>query len=149
VAGRDSSGKPAIVQDGDPSVAFVVGDETNPQVAIADVWETGGRVIALDQGGDAPPPFSLEPRAHGAKILNVELLPSEPAGGAAEEGWHTTATIDVDVVIDGSVQLYLPDLPPVALEVGDVVVQRGTNHRWQALGARHLRMVTVMLAVHR
>jgi quercetin dioxygenase-like cupin family protein len=62
-------------------------------------------------------------------------------------GWHATATIDVDIVINGTVEMYLPDLPPVTLRPGDTLVQRGTSHLWHVVGDRSLRMVTVMLGV--
>ena len=137
-----------IVQDGDPAVMFVMGEESDPDVGLVDVWELGGLVGSVEQGGDAPDPWELEPRASGMKILNLELKPVEDDGSPITEGgWHATATIDVDIVIDGSVEMYLPDLPPVTLQPGDTLIQRGTNHLWRAVGDRSLRMVTVMLGV--
>ncbi len=147
VAGTDATGRPCIVQDGDPAIVFVIGDAAAPIVALADVWEFGGAVVSADQGGDAPEPFELEPRGRGGKILDLELKPAGPEAPIQEGGWHATATIDVDVVIAGSVEMYLPDLPPVLLEAGDILLQRGTNHLWRAVGDRPLRMTTVMLGV--
>lgn len=80
-------------------------------------------------------------------MLNLELKPTDTGPGSGDEGWHATDTIDVDIVIDGAVELYLPELPPVSLSPGDILVQRATNHRWRATGDRHLRMVTIMIAV--
>jgi mannose-6-phosphate isomerase-like protein (cupin superfamily) len=148
VAGMDATGRSAIVQDGDPAVMFVLGDEDDPDVGLADVWELGGPVASVGQGGDAPDSWELEPRASGMKILNLELKPVDDEGSPITEGgWHATATIDVDIVIDGSVKMYLPDLPPVTLQPGDTLIQRGTSHLWRAVGDRSLRMVTVMLGV--
>jgi mannose-6-phosphate isomerase-like protein (cupin superfamily) len=147
VGGTDDTGHPAIVQDGDPGVMFVIGDESQPDVALADVWELCGLVGSAEQGGDAPDPFELEPRAGGLKILNLELKPAVDNGVPNEGGWHATATIDVDIVIDGSVEMYLPDLQPVTLGPGDTLIQRGTNHLWRSVGDRSLRMITVMLGV--
>jgi quercetin dioxygenase-like cupin family protein len=59
--------------------------------------------------------------------------------------WHATATIDVDVILAGSVRLDLPDGVSTVLEAGDVVVQRGTNHRWVAL-ADGMTMASIMIA---
>jgi hypothetical protein len=128
---------------------FVVGEEAAPLAALADVWELGGPVFAADQGGDAPEPFDLEPRGGGAKILDVELQAAASGSPAPDAGWHATATIDVDVIVSGSVQMYLPDLPPVLLEAGDILLQRGTNHLWHAVGTEPLRMSTVMVSVGR
>jgi hypothetical protein len=148
VAGTDAAGRPVIEQDGDPAVMFVMGEESDPDVGLVDVWELGRPVRSVDQGGDAPDPWELEPRASGMKILNLELKPVDDEGSPITEGgWHATATIDVDIVIDGSVRMYLPDLPPVTLQPGDTLIQRGTNHLWRAVGDRSLRMVTVMLGV--
>jgi mannose-6-phosphate isomerase-like protein (cupin superfamily) len=145
VAGSDATGRPGIVQDGDPAVMFVMGDESDPDVALVDVWELGGLVRSAEQGGDTSDPWELEPRVSGMKILNLELKPVD--GPPNEGGWHATATIDVDIVIDGTVEMYLPDLPPVTLQPGDVLLQRGTDHLWRVIGDRSLRMVTVMVGV--
>jgi quercetin dioxygenase-like cupin family protein len=148
VAGTDATGRPVIMQDGDPAVMFVIGDQSDPDVGLADVWELGGLVGSVEQGGDASDPWELEPRASGMKILNLELKPVEVEGSPITEGgWHATATIDVDIVIDGVVDMYLPDLPSVTLRPGDTLIQRGTSHLWRAVGDRSLRMVTVMLGV--
>jgi quercetin dioxygenase-like cupin family protein len=148
VAGTDAAGQPDIEQDGDPAVMFVLGEESDPDVGLVDVWELGGTVANVEQGGDAPDPWELEPRACGMKILNLELKPVVDDGSPiAESGWHATATIDVDIVIDGSVEMYLPELPPVMLHPGDTLIQRGTNHLWRAVGDRSLRMLTVMVGV--
>jgi len=146
VAGTDAAGGPGVVQDGDPAVMFVMGEASEPDVGLVDVWELGGLVRNAEQGGDTSDPWELEPRASGMKILNLEMKP--PDGPPHEGGWHATATIDVDIVIDGAVEMYLPDLPPVTLRPGDILVQRGTDHLWRVIGDRSLRMVTVMVGVH-
>jgi hypothetical protein len=148
VAGTDVAGGTFVAHDGDPAVSFFIGEEDDPIVALADVWETGGPVASVDQGGDATPPWQLEPRARGMKVLSLEMMPTDTGPGSGDEGWHATDTIDVDIVIDGAVELYLPDLPPVRLSAGDILIQRATNHRWRAIGDHHLRMITIMIAVH-
>ena len=146
VAGADAAGQPVIEQDGDPAVMFVIGEESDPDVGLVDVWELGGKVRSVEQGGDPSDPWELEPRACGMKILNLELKPvKDDSSPMTEGGWHATATIDVDIVIEGSVEMYLPDLPPVTLQPGDTLIQRGTNHRWRAVGDRSLRMVEAVM----
>lgn len=44
---------------------------------------------------------------------------------------HETATIDYMSVVEGHVDLVLPDAEPIRLKVGDSVVQRGALHSWQ------------------
>jgi len=147
VAGIDIDGRYRIVEDGDPATQFIAGDQTSPDAALADVWEFGGRLARADQGGDAPEPFELEPRAAGAKLLDVEMKAADPDVPLNVAGWHATSTIDVDIIISGAVNMYLPDEPPVHLEPGDILLQRGTNHLWQAVGTEPLRMTTVMIGV--
>lgn len=138
---------PAVAHDGEPAVAMVLGDPEAPGVAIYDVWQTGGPVRAADQGGDVPGPFSLEPQAGGLKLIDLQLKAVPEGTPQGDAGWHTTATVDVDVIVGGTVEMYLPDLPPVRLGPGDVLVQRGTNHLWHAIGDEPLRMCTVMIGL--
>ncbi len=147
VAGTDESGRPGLVQDGDPAVVLVVGDEALPMVVLADVWEFGERLTGADGGGDVSGPYELEPRGGGGKLLYVRLAPVQPHDPNENEGWHTTPTIDVDIVIAGAVHMYLPDLPPIELQPGDILLQRGTNHLWQSISDEPLQMMTVMLGV--
>jgi len=109
---------------------------------LTDLWLTGGRLGSVDQGGDVASGWTLEPASGGVSFRLVELSPEMPL---VDELWHVTATVDVDVIVSGRVRL---DLPGASTELGpgDVVVQRGTNHRWVALGDEPLRMATVMIA---
>jgi quercetin dioxygenase-like cupin family protein len=50
------------------------------------------------------------------------------------------------VILSGRMQLELPEADPVVLSAGDVVVQRGTNHRWRALDPGGVDMAALMLA---
>jgi quercetin dioxygenase-like cupin family protein len=142
VSGVDDDGRSVVVHDGDPATSFVMGDEDAPAVALSDMWETGGPVARIDQGGD-PDAWELEPLAGGVKIIGLEMTPVD---GPAPEGWHTTATIDVDIVIAGQVEMSLPNQPAIALAAGDILVQRATNHRWHPVGDEQFRMITVMIA---
>jgi quercetin dioxygenase-like cupin family protein len=46
---------------------------------------------------------------------------------------HETRTIDVICLLQGSAKLVLEDTETV-LSPGQVVIQRGTNHAWEAIG---------------
>jgi quercetin dioxygenase-like cupin family protein len=114
---------------------------SSPTTTITDLWHTGGPLQSVEQGGDPDGPWSLVPPAGGLWFRLVELTPAPPS----EEGWHFTPTIDVDVVLRGRVLLELPDGVQTELGPGDVVIQRGTNHRWTALGDEQFAMATVMI----
>ena len=45
-------------------------------------------------------------------------------------GMHTTATVDLDLVISGEIWLELDDGTEVHLRAGDCVIQNGTRHAW-------------------
>jgi len=109
---------------------------------LTDLWLTGGPLRAVDQGGDLDGPWDLVPPDGAVSFRLVELSPDMPM---IDELWHATPTVDIDVIVSGRVRLDLPGEVSAELGPGDVVVQRGTNHRWVALGDEPLRMATVMI----
>lgn len=65
-------------------------------------------------------------------------------------GMHTTATVDFEYVISGSVVLELDDGRQIELRAGDTVVQNGTRHAWRNPGTEPCRMVVAIVgARHR
>jgi quercetin dioxygenase-like cupin family protein len=115
-------------------------------VSIIDLWQTLGRPASSVQGGDpdADAAWELEPLAGGTSFRTLELAPSDLG---PDVGWHTTATIDIDLIVSGRVRLHLREEQVVELGAGDVVIQRATDHRWEVVGDEPLRMATVMVAV--
>lgn len=114
---------------------------SSPTTTMTDLWHTGGPLHSVDQGGDPDGPWSLVPQPGGLWFRLVELTPAPPI----EQGWHVTPTIDIDVVLRGRVLLELPDGVQTELGPGDVVIQRGTNHRWTAVGEERFAMASVMI----
>ena len=114
-----------------------------PAVTLVDVWQTGGRLSTSTQGGDTSGGWELEPAGGGVAMRWFEMPPKQEPTDA---GWHTTKTIDIDVVLQGRVALELPG-SRVELGPGDAVVQRGTNHRGTSIGDEPMRMCAVMFAV--
>jgi quercetin dioxygenase-like cupin family protein/DNA-binding PadR family transcriptional regulator len=142
VAATGDDGRSFALVDGAPPCVLSPGADDG--VRLVELWQTGGPLGAPDQGGDPEGDWELEPRAGGVAFRSVRL----PAGlDSGEAGWHTTATIDVDVVLSGKLELSLPDTPPVVLGPGEAVVQRGTNHSWKPVGDDAVEFVSLMLAV--
>jgi len=139
-----SEGRSALRADGEPP--FFVATPGPTGMRLVDLWQTGGPVTDVAQGGDRAigEPWALEPHGGGVAWRLVELGAGHDSG---ERGWHATATIDIDVVLSGRLILELPDVDPVHLGPGDVVVQRGTLHRWRTDGDEPVRFLAVMLAV--
>jgi quercetin dioxygenase-like cupin family protein len=114
-------------------------------VTLVDIWQTGGPLASATQGGDAAGEWQLEPPGGGIAMRWFEMAPADTVG--PDVGWHTTATIDIDVVVAGRLALELPGGSRTELGAGDVVIQRGTNHRWLTLGDEPARLAAVMFAV--
>ena len=51
-----------------------------------------------------------------------------------DPGNHRTDTIDLDIILEGDVELELPGHGSVRLGPGDCVVQRGNWHKWHNRG---------------
>ena len=95
VTGVGDSGRSVVVADGPPATVLRPGDGST---ALAELWQTGGPLRAPSQGGDPEGGWELEPRNHGIAFRSIEM----PAGlDSGDAGWHTTDTIDVDIVVSG------------------------------------------------
>ena len=64
-------------------------------------------------------------------------------------GMHTTASVDYEFVVSGSVVLELDDGTEVELHPGDTVVQNGTRHAWRNRGSEPCRIVVVLVGAPR
>lgn len=111
--------------------------------AVYDVWQTGGPLGAVDQGGDPDGPWALGTPAGSVALRLVQMPPGPPTDG----GWHTTPTIDIDLILSGRVAMELDGDITVELGPGDSVVQRGTNHRWWVVGDEPASWAAIMWAL--
>jgi hypothetical protein len=133
-----SDGGTRVLAAGVPPV-FLTGDRGEA----IDVWQTGGPVAGAEQGGDADD-WMIEPVGGGAKVLSGRLPASHDPG---ESGWHRTATIDVGVVISGSVEMHIRDAEPIVLGPGDIGIHHATEHRWVVASEEPLNRVTFLFAL--
>lgn len=69
----------------------------------------------------------------------------EPDGS----GFHTTRSLDYDVVLEGEIWLELDDGVQTCLKQGDVVVQGGARHAWRNLGTKDALMLFVLIGAAR
>jgi quercetin dioxygenase-like cupin family protein len=122
VTGHDARGVSVIAADG-----TVPGTSVRPGGTLFyPLWATDATPAPIDAAAadPGPDPLSVPPPRHGTKILINEM----PSGAASP--MHRTETVDYGIVLDGEVVLVLEDSETV-LRAGDIVVQRGTNHRWE------------------
>ena len=136
-----TNGRSYVLADGTPPSSIGGGG-----TALVELWQTGGALGAPDQGGDPEGDVGAgaQRRWGGICFRTVEHPPGFDPG---EAGWHTTATIDVDIVLSGQLELSLPDTAPVVLGPGEAVVQRGTHHRWRPVGDEPVVWAALMLAL--
>jgi mannose-6-phosphate isomerase-like protein (cupin superfamily) len=142
VAATRQDGTSYAATDGYPPCALSPGADDG--VALVELWQSGGPLASPEQGGDPDGGWVLEPRGGGVAFRWVRLPAGHDPGAA---GWHTTATIDVDIVVSGRLELALPGTEPVVIGPGEAVVQRGTHHKWQPVGDEAVEFVALMLAV--
>jgi quercetin dioxygenase-like cupin family protein len=94
-----------------------------------DFWVLNRLPAALSETMN--PPASWEPVNEAPPGGAVGRIVSFPPG--YHFGMHATPTLDFVVVLSGEIELGL-EAESVVLGPGDVLVQRGTVHRWRVLG---------------
>lgn len=147
------NGKSVILIDGGPAETL-----TWDAGALHEIWnEASGAMDRSDATDRAAGPIVLEPPAGGVRIRWFVIAPFgkdvspeqqraamdkafDAMGGEssrvdvqAHPGMHLTQTVDIISVQSGRIRLVLEDGEAI-LEPGDIVVQRGTNHAWEAVG---------------
>jgi len=164
VTGLDAQGRSAIVIDGPAGTSYAA-----PGARLDDFWVQAGRSMDRRDGTDsATGPVVLGPPEGGSRFRFFELHPAAP-GGSAEEaeksaakafadiqagharvdasrhpGMHETRTIDYIILLRGRVRLILEE-GETELSPFDVVVQRGTNHAWEAVGDEPALLCAVLI----
>lgn len=103
------------------------------------------------QPRDAPPPPTLDEATMTALLADAEAkVPGALAHFEPDApGFHTTPTVDYDVVLRGTVTLELDDGVEVQLPAGSCVVQRGTRHAWHNYGSEPALVAFVVLDTRR
>lgn len=157
VTGFDPDGRSVVVEDAvlDP----------------APYGEKGGGVYGLWSTATPPevpadltpsPVEGLTPEPGGFRAMLLQIAASDSRdwetfvaqkygelGVPGIPGMHATPTVDVCTVLAGTVGLELDDGVELTLSTGDVVVQRGTRHRWHNRGEDTALLMAVLVGAHR
>lgn len=165
VTGHDSAGRSVVSHVGPPPHEFTL-DVVN--VEFHELWNTQQMPVPLCNGpepvGDAA---VLAPPANGTRLRIIDIPPDTPellarggdamrdvfdaiGDGAASTAtrhpaMHRTESIDYGIVLDGEMTLLL-DEEEIDVRVGDVVIQRGTNHAWANRSGAVCRILFVLIA---
>ena len=167
VTGHNEQGKAVIVSDAPP--ATIIDFKAIPGTVFYEIWNTNASPAPIDNAADPTlRPVQLHPTPQGSIIRFVDIPPDSTqenisaadivAGfgqiGAASAAthqddsphklMHRTETIDYGILISGELWLVL-DEGETKLNVGDVVIQRGTNHAWANRSNEVARMVFILL----
>jgi naringenin degradation protein FdeH len=136
VTGHDESGKSVVVSDGPTPKTLDIGT-----AAFHELWITSQTPVQIAATEPEPTerPVRTPPPANGVVVRVTEMAPG------AESPMHRTETLDVGVVLEGETWLMLDDGSETRVGVGDVVVQRGTNHAWANRSDAPVRMVFVLI----
>jgi quercetin dioxygenase-like cupin family protein len=112
--------------------------EPAPGMHIVELWACDSLAAGALEAG-IPSEFALAPGAGGVRYRLV-TLPPDPVGHM-----HRTATVDLVTVVQGKVSLALADGRETALQPGDTVVLRGTEHAWRNHAEAPAVLAVVML----
>jgi quercetin dioxygenase-like cupin family protein len=138
VTGHDGAGKSVVVWDAAPPV---VRETPAGDAAFAEIWCTTAAPAPIAPVEDDPTvgrPLTVPPGPNGTIVRFVEQRPG------SSSPMHRTETIDYGICLEGEVYLVLDDAE-VRLTPGDVVVQRGTDHRWENRSDTVARMAFVLV----
>ena len=156
-----------ILSDGEPANMHLYSGW--PGHATSLVWTTAAPAqLPLDQASEPQPGARVTPGPGETSLIVVRFPPdtvfADPRfdatryGAEAEQhlsglietfepegnGFHTTRTVDYDIVLDGEIWLEL-DAGEVRLKQGDIVVQGGTRHAWRNRGQADAVMAFVLV----
>src|SRR5580693_9556370 len=136
VTGHDERGVSVFAADGPVPVV-----RTAPDGALfCEIWSTGAMPAAIAAAEPDPTltAVTVPPGPNGTKI-RINVFPS-----GAVSPVHRTQSVDYGIVLDGEVVLVLDDSETV-LRAGDVVVQRGTSHRWENRSEAPARVAFILI----
>ncbi|MFF4416658.1 cupin domain-containing protein [Streptosporangium sp. NPDC001559] len=136
VTGHDLDGESVFLTDGPPPVSHTLPGGT----VFHEIWATDAVPVPITpeepEPGDRP--LRVAPGPRGTVVRVVVTPPGEVTP------MHRTRSVDYAVVLDGEAVLVLSGSERT-LRRGDVVVQRGTDHRWENRSDVPLRMLFVVL----
>ena len=166
VTGHTTQGNAVIAMDGAPP--NIIPFAAVPGTVFYEIWNTNASPVPIDNGDDPTNrPLQLHPTPHGSIIRIVDIPPDAiqnsvsdediaagfaqmgAAGATTQKGdsphklMHRTETIDYGILVAGELWLVM-DEGETKLNVGDIVIQRGTNHAWSNRTNEIARMVFIL-----
>lgn len=129
-------GPPAEVVDAGSSALYEIWRDHGEPVDVGDTTDRGKGPVTMmpDSGGMLVRWFTVTPVADRDDQAMLEAFGAGPVlvAGDQHPGMHKTKSVDMSIVVRGSVRVILED-GEVILRPGDAIVMRGTVHAWEAL----------------
>jgi len=135
VTGHDAKGRAVILFDGAaPNV------KRRPSGLVSTLlWTTDESPADTVRSDDrSAREIGIPPPEHGSIFRIVDF----PAGAKGE--MHRTRSIDYAVVMEGEIDMLLPE-GEVHLRAGDVLVQQATDHAWENRGKANCRIAFILI----
>ena len=170
MTGHDAEKRAIIQEDGAVPRVRRVGGDVGP--LFHEVWNTQATPAPIDAASGEPEEagITLAAPKNGTRIRVLDIPPegdaiknmtaeeahahfaeigAGSASNAAKAGakhalMHRTETIDYGIVIEGELVLIM-DEGETTVRVGDIVIQRGTNHGWANRSDSNCRIVFVLI----
>lgn len=121
VTGHDKKGTAVFVSDNVyETIVIPSGD-----AAMTTIWTTSSVPADLNDETDGRERDAGTTLKGGSVIRVVDMLPG------ASSPMHRTNSIDYGIIISGTVELELDNNESKTLRTGDIIVQRGTIHKWR------------------
>jgi quercetin dioxygenase-like cupin family protein len=76
----------------------------------------------------------------GTAVRVLDVSPTE------ETPMHRTVSIDYVIITKGEIDLELEGGEVLTVRAGDILIQRGTNHRWVNRSGEWMQMVAILIA---
>ncbi len=165
ITADDASGQSLVIIDGLPSAT-----NGDPNLGgLFDIWhdKASGPLDPQQHADLGPERCVLSPASGNVKVRWFVIpprppgVPSEALNAAARArfasfdaedhltdqsktpGMHRTETLDVICLLHGEVDLIL-DTSRTRIKPGQIVIQRGTSHGWEAIGAPALLLAVLI-----
>ena len=148
IAAVDADGKSVFVSDeevaaiappilGGAQLIDLFGQDMTPTVPFDGSHDESRRYFP-PLGGYRYTLFSYPPQTQmvvpddleSAVAESARLAPGLEDAVSEPDGWHYTATVDLEYVIEGEFTLYLDDGAKKVLSAGDCIVHCGEKHSW-------------------
>ena len=163
---NNAQGKSEILIDGSAAAVFspsggegmyeVWSETVLGQIALGPIVDAASGPVRLSapKNGVLARWFIVEPRPDNLTEEELRAMTKAMAaelGGADMQpdtsrhyGMHLTPTLDFSIVLSGRIKLIL-DTTETILEPGSVVVQRATNHAWEAMDGLPAMILAVLI----